>query len=67
MPGADIKVSGLTTETTTLGDGVVLIALTGYGHENDRERAQEAEFDGYLVKPVDMAALRAMLARLARR
>ena len=29
VPGADIKVSGLTTETTTLGDGVVLVNVTG--------------------------------------
>jgi len=48
-------------------NAVVLIALTGYGQETARERAQEAEFDGYLTKPVDMAALRALLAGLAKR
>jgi PAS domain S-box-containing protein len=30
-----------------------LVALTGYGQEGDRERAQAAGFDDYLVKPVD--------------
>ena len=29
VPGADLKVTGLTTSTTTLGDGVVLVDVTG--------------------------------------
>jgi CheY-like chemotaxis protein len=32
---------------------VRLIAITGYGAEADRERAQAAGFDRHLVKPVD--------------
>ncbi len=32
---------------------VRLIAVTGYGDENDRERARQAGFDEHLVKPVD--------------
>jgi DNA-binding NarL/FixJ family response regulator len=28
-----------------------LIALSGYGHAEARRQAQEAGFDGYLVKP----------------
>ncbi len=34
-----------------------LLALTGYGQVEDRRRAQEAGFDGLLVKPVDPGAL----------
>ncbi len=34
-------------------DGVRLIALTGYGMEEDRRRTREAGFDHHLVKPVD--------------
>jgi CheY-like chemotaxis protein/anti-sigma regulatory factor (Ser/Thr protein kinase) len=34
-----------------------LIALTGYGQDDDRRRALEAGFDEHLVKPVDPAAL----------
>jgi PAS domain S-box-containing protein len=37
--------------------GVVLIALTGYGQEEDRRRATEAGFDRHLTKPVDPADL----------
>ena len=33
--------------------GVRLIAVTGYGQEEDRRRALEAGFDDHLVKPVD--------------
>jgi CheY-like chemotaxis protein len=34
-----------------------LIALTGYGQESDRRRAQEAGFDLHVVKPVDCPQL----------
>ena len=43
-----------------------LVALTGYGQEHDRERALEAGFDHYLVKPVDTAALIAVLDGVAK-
>ncbi len=36
-----------------LGDGVVLVALTGWGQEDDQRRAQEAGFDRHLTKPAD--------------
>ena len=41
---------------------VLLLALTGYGQEDDRRRSQEAGFNAHLVKPVDFDALRAALA-----
>ncbi|HEX6635305.1 MAG TPA: ATP-binding protein [Usitatibacter sp.] len=41
---------------------VRLIALTGYGQEADRARALEAGFDLHLLKPVDPARLRELLA-----
>jgi PAS domain S-box-containing protein len=34
-----------------------LVALTGWGQEEDRRRSAEAGFDAHLVKPVDVAAL----------
>jgi CheY-like chemotaxis protein len=41
-----------------LGDGkLILVALTGYGHEQDRARSEEAGFSSHLVKPVDGEAL----------
>ena len=41
---------------------VVLIALTGYGQVQDREKAVAAGFDHYFVKPVDPAELEAVIA-----
>jgi CheY-like chemotaxis protein len=41
-----------------------LIALTGYGEEEARRRSREAGFDYHLVKPVEPAALDALLDSL---
>jgi CheY-like chemotaxis protein len=46
------------------GQGVVLIALTGWGQAADRERSTAAGFDHHLVKPVDPAELMHLLAAL---
>jgi signal transduction histidine kinase/DNA-binding response OmpR family regulator len=46
------------------GQGMVLIALTGWGQEADRRRAREAGFDHHLVKPVDPATLTQLLRSL---
>jgi PAS domain S-box-containing protein len=39
------------------GKGILVIALTGWGKDQDRRRAEEAGFDRHMVKPVDPAAL----------
>ena len=44
--------------------GLTLVALTGWGQEEDRRRSEEAGFDSHLVKPVDLAALTKLLAEL---
>ena len=44
-----------------LGQEVVLIALTGYGQPEDRERARDAGFDVHLTKPLDFTALQQAL------
>jgi CheY-like chemotaxis protein len=49
------------------GDRVLLIAMTGYGQDEDRRRSREAGFDYHLTKPVDPAALQALLAAEADR
>ena len=45
-------------------NGVMLIAITGWGQLKDRERTREARFDHHLIKPVDPQALLTLLARL---
>jgi PAS domain S-box-containing protein len=46
--------------------GAGLIALTGYGQAGDTEQAAAAGFDGYLVKPVDVAQLRSRIDAVLR-
>src|SRR5436190_17233743 len=40
----------------------LMVALSGYGEEQDRLRSREAGFDKHLVKPVDPDVLRAIMA-----
>ncbi len=44
---------------------VLLVALSGYGREEDKRRALEAGFDHHLVKPPDMDVLQDLLAAVA--
>jgi PAS domain S-box-containing protein len=50
-------------EDTTFG-APYLIALTGFGQEQDRRRACEAGFDLHLTKPIEAAALERLIAAL---
>jgi CheY-like chemotaxis protein len=45
------------------GSAVTLVALTGYGQEDDRRKTHNAGFDHHLVKPVDPDELVRLLAR----
>ncbi len=44
--------------------GVRLVALTGYGQEDDRRNARAAGFDWFLVKPADLGAITEILTRV---
>ncbi|WP_437565490.1 GAF domain-containing protein [Sorangium sp. So ce542] len=45
--------------------GLFLVALTGWGTEDDRRQAREAGFDHHLTKPVDAAEVKRLVARVA--
>ncbi len=47
------------------GQQVLLVAVTGWGQEEDRLKAREAGFDCHMVKPIDPAALTSILATLS--
>jgi CheY-like chemotaxis protein len=49
------------------GDSMILVALTGFGSDEDRQRSLEAGFDAHFVKPVDPQALAVVQARQAQR
>jgi PAS domain S-box-containing protein len=48
------------------GKDIFLIAVTGYGQEEDRRRSMEAGFDCHLVKPLNLAELKHQLSELGR-
>jgi CheY-like chemotaxis protein len=44
--------------------GAVLIALTGWGQDEDKRHSKEAGFNFHMIKPVDPQALHKLLAGL---
>ncbi|HEX6245675.1 MAG TPA: ATP-binding protein [Polyangiales bacterium] len=62
MPRMDGFEAAKRIRGTPAGRSALLVALTGWGQDRDRQRTREAGFDTHLVKPVDPAALSALLA-----
>jgi signal transduction histidine kinase/CheY-like chemotaxis protein len=46
------------------GYDIALVALTGYGQDEDRDKARQAGFDEHLVKPVSIVDVERVLAKL---
>jgi CheY-like chemotaxis protein len=49
------------------GRNIIIIALTGWGQEDDRRKSEEAGFNGHLVKPVDYDKLLQLLSSVTTR
>ena len=47
---------------SALGQDVVIVAVTGWGQEQDKDEAYRAGFNAHLTKPADPAALEHLLA-----
>ena len=62
LPGIDGYAVARRLRDDPTGRGLRLVALTGYGLPEDRERALAAGFDAHVVKPVDLEKLRTILA-----
>ena len=45
-----------------LGDRVLLVAVSGWGQEEDKRRAETAGFDTHLTKPADPQVLESLIA-----
>jgi CheY-like chemotaxis protein len=58
MPGMDGHTVGSLLRDIPQCAGSLLVALTGYGEDEDRLKSLEAGFDKHLVKPVDVDTLR---------
>jgi CheY-like chemotaxis protein len=61
MPGMDGYDLARRLRQCPGGDGLLLIALTGWGQEADRCRSHEAGFDHHLTKPVEPTVLQGLL------
>jgi PAS domain S-box-containing protein len=66
MPGLNGYEAALRIRQTPWGKNMVLIAITGWGQEEDKQRAKEAGFDHHLTKPVDTADLERLLLATAK-
>jgi CheY-like chemotaxis protein len=66
MPGLYVYVVARAIRARGSGTRPALIALTGWGQEEDRLRAQDAGFDHHLVKPAELDALQSLFASLTR-
>jgi signal transduction histidine kinase len=65
MPGMDgYEVARRIRERSESSPPPLMIALTGWGSEEDRRRAAAAGFDRHLVKPADLGTLQKLLASL---
>ena len=62
LPGLDGYELARQLRARVRGSGVVLVALTGYGRDEDRVLSKDAGFDHHLVKPVPGEALERLLA-----
>jgi signal transduction histidine kinase/ActR/RegA family two-component response regulator len=61
LPGMDGYEVARRLRAMPFAKGMTLVAMTGYGQDNDRRRSAEAGFDLHLVKPVDLTDLEALL------
>ena len=62
MPGLNGYETARRIRARADGGGIKLIALSGWGQPRDRQLSEEAGFDHHLVKPVEPAELRRLLA-----
>jgi signal transduction histidine kinase/ActR/RegA family two-component response regulator len=64
LPGMDGYELAGKLRTSASPAGIKLVALTGYGQPGDQDRAHAAGFDAHATKPIDVADLDRLLARL---
>ena len=67
MPGMDGYEVARRIRADASGSRTSLVALTGWGQDEHRQKAREAGFDHHLVKPAEIPALQALLGSLPQR
>jgi signal transduction histidine kinase/FixJ family two-component response regulator len=66
LPGLDGYEVARRIRALPQGEKYLLVAVTGYGEERDKERSAQAGFDAHLVKPVDFDQLLAIIHAIRR-
>jgi signal transduction histidine kinase/DNA-binding response OmpR family regulator len=64
MPGMDGYEVARRVRRRTEFRGTALVALTGWGQEEDRRRSREAGFDHHMTKPADLNALQVLIGSI---
>jgi two-component system CheB/CheR fusion protein len=67
MPGMDGYEVAMNIRKAAWGPNVTLIAITGWGQEDNKRLARNAGFDHHLTKPMDSSVLEAILSTIERR
>jgi signal transduction histidine kinase/response regulator of citrate/malate metabolism len=62
MPKLDGYEAARSIRQQSWGKQIVLVALTGWGQQEDKRRSREAGFDAHLVKPIDFGVLEELVA-----
>jgi signal transduction histidine kinase len=62
MPRLDGYEAARSIRQQSWGKEIVLVALTGWGQQEDKRRSREAGFDAHLVKPIDFGELEELVA-----
>lgn len=62
MPKLDGYEAARSIRQQSWGQKMKLVALTGWGQQEDKRRSREAGFDAHLVKPIDFGALEELVA-----
>jgi len=65
LPGLDGYEVAKRIRRQSVVPNMMLVAMTGYGQETDRQRSQAAGFDHHLVKPVDYGKVEEILTGVA--
>jgi len=62
MPGMDGFETARRIRQAPQGKSPVLVALSGWGGDDDRRKTMQAGFDRHLVKPIELASIESLLA-----
>lgn len=64
MPGMDGYEVARRMRASPYSPNASLVALTGWGQDEDRKRVREAGFDHHLVKPADLGTLQSLITSI---